>query len=73
MKSIQECFSESLSLKDSIKQNRVDEGLKDVLNTLKRKFKQVFNLALGIFAKIGHYFATVTDDGLVLPVNAPVN
>ena len=73
MKSIQECFSESLSLKDSIKQNRVDEGLKDALNVIKRKFKQVFNLALGIFAKIGHYFATVTDDGLVLPVNAPVN
>lgn len=73
MKSIQECFSESLSLKDSIKQNQVDEGLKDVLNVIKRKFKQVFNLALGIFAKIGHYFATVTDDGLVLPVNAPVN
>lgn len=73
MKSIRKCLSESRSLGEFVSESMINEGLKDIINVLKTKFKQVVNLACGLVARIGDYFASVANDGSILPVNAPVN
>lgn len=73
MKSIQECFSESRSLNEYLQQNRIDEGLKEFIDVLRTKFKQVVSIFGKIVVKVGNYFASMSEDGQILPVNAPVN
>lgn len=73
MKSIQECFSDSQSLSEYIVRGRVDEGLKEFIDVLKTKFKQVVSVFGKLIARVGNYFASISEDGIILPVNAPVN
>lgn len=73
MKPIQECFSDSQTLNEYLQQNRVDEGLKEFIGALKTKFKQVVSIFGNIVARVGDYFASFSEDGQILPVNAPVN
>jgi hypothetical protein len=76
MKDIQESLLEVQSLVDFIDDQReehIDEGLKDILNTLKRKFKQVVSFLTGIVAKLtGSYWCPVDDNGNVQNAISPL-
>lgn len=78
MRSIQESFSNSKSIKELIEESSVNEGrfgdaLKGIANAAGNIFKKVFNVFGKMFAKIGNYVASITDDGAILPVNSPIN
>ncbi len=72
MKQITECFGEAFGIKDIAYVGRVDEGLKDVLNFIKSKFKQAFAYLKGVVAKFGTYFIVVGKDGETLPAISPL-
>lgn len=76
MKDILESLSEVQGLVDYLDEQReeqLDEGLKDILATLKRKFKQVVNFLTGIVAKLtGSYWCPVDDNGHVLNAISPL-
>lgn len=69
MKDIRETMQGTPSLVDFINEQRMDEGLKDILNTLKRKFKQVAQYLFGWVARLGKssYWMPVEDDGSLIP------
>ena len=72
MKDIQESLLEIQGLVDYINEqseHQIDEGLKDIFNALKKKFKQVVNYLKGICAKISdQYWCLVDEGGKVYPV-----
>lgn len=75
MVNIQETLSEIQGLSDYLAEQNVeqlDEGLKDIIDALKRKFKQVVNYLSGLVAKIGSYWMPVDDNGTVLPAISPL-
>ena len=78
MRSIQESFSNSKSIKELIEESSVNEGrfgdaIKGLADAAGKLFKKVFNVFGKMFAKIGNYVASITEDGAVLPVNSPIN
>ena len=76
MKDIQESLLEIQGLVDYINEqseHQIDEGLGDIFNALKKKFKQVVNYLKGICAKISdQYWCLVDEDGKVYPVISPL-
>lgn len=74
MKQITECFEGTVSLIDYIgaENTQIDEGLKDVLNYIKNKFKQAYAYLKGIVAKFGTYFVPTDSDGNLLPAISPL-
>ena len=73
MKQIKECLTEIQDITPYLKgEEKIDEGLKDVFNYVKSKFKQAFMYLKGLVAKVGAYFVPVTDEGLVLPAVSPL-
>ena len=78
MRSIQESFSNSKSIKELIEESSVNEGrfgdaIKSLTDAAGKLFKKVFDVFGKMFAKIGNYVASITEDGAVLPVNSPIN
>ena len=75
MKNIQEKFegTQSLSeyINDKIEPN-VNEGLKDIFNIVKSKFKKVWEYMKGIVVKAGSYILSVDDNGDVIPAITPL-
>lgn len=71
MKRIQESFINTRSITDSIN-DRVDEGLKDILKTVKDKFKQVWQYLKGVVAKFGTYFLPVDENGNIMNAISPL-
>ena len=72
---IRESMKFTPSLVEFIKEERVDEGLKDILNNLKRKFKQVTDFLFGWVAKLSSklpYWCPVTNEGDVMPAISPL-
>ena len=75
---IRESMKFTPSLVDFIKDNRddhVNEGLKDILNNLKMKFKQVTDFLFGWVAKLSSklpYWCPVTNEGDVMPAISPL-
>lgn len=72
---IRESMKFTPSLAEFIKEERVDEGLKDILNKLKRKFKQVTEFLFGFVAKISSklsYWCPVTEEGNIMPAITPL-
>lgn len=72
---IRETMKFTPSLVEFIKEERVDEGLKDILNNLKRKFKQVTDFLFGWVAKLSSklpYWCPVTNEGDVMPAISPL-
>lgn len=51
---------------------RLDEGIRDLLNTVKAKFKQAWSYLKGVVAKFGSYFIPTDDEGNLLPVISPL-
>lgn len=61
-----------MSLADKITFGEIDEGLKDVLQLVKKKFKQVWQYMKGLVVKLGDYFVTPVDtEGRPEPVILP--
>lgn len=78
MRSIQESFSNARPMKELMKESLVQEGavwdaVKDLGRLAGKLFKKVFNVLGKLFALIGNYVASITEDGAVLPVNSPIN
>lgn len=62
--------SEELFLEQN---SQIDEGLKDIIANLKKKFKQVWDYLTGLVAKVsGSYWLAVDDSGELLPAISPL-
>jgi hypothetical protein len=73
MKNIKECFEGMNDITPYLKgETRVDEGLKDVFNMVKNKFKQAWQYLKGVVVKFGTYFLGVDDKGEVVPAITPL-
>ena len=75
MLDIREVMKSTPSLVDFINEERMDEGLKNILNTLKRKFKQVTEYLFGWVAKVSSklsYWLPVNDNGEIQPAITPL-
>lgn len=72
MKNIRESFVNTRSIAESINESRVDEGLKDLLKSIKNKFKAAFEYLKGIVAKCGTYFLPVDDKGDIMNAISPL-
>ena len=76
MKQIRESFDDTQNIVDFMKSNltesRVDEGWKDFVNSVKAKFKQVFEYLKGLVVKAGSYFLPVDEEGHVEPAITPL-
>ena len=73
MKTIKESLGSIQEISEYIKgTENVDEGLKDVLNTIKAKFSKVFTYLKGLVVKVGSYILPVSNTGLVIPAITPL-
>ena len=78
MLDIRELMKSSQGLTEFINEGRetqLDEGLKDILNSLKRKFKQVTEYLFGWVAKVSSklsYWLPVNDNGEIMPAITPL-
>lgn len=76
MKNIQESFKYTKSIADIISESledvQVDEGLKDVLNVIKAKFKQAYEYLKGVVIRSGLYYLPVDNEGNELPAITPL-
>lgn len=75
MTNIQESFKDIRDLSEFISQqteSRVDEGLKDLIKTVKDKFKSAWEYLKGVVAKFGVYFLPVDKNGDILPAISPL-
>lgn len=72
MRHITECFEESFTIKDIAYDDRIDEGLKDILTFIKNKFKQAYAYLKGVVAKFGTYFIVISNSGEALPAISPL-
>ena len=72
MKPITEQFVGTLSIRDIIEADMVDEGLMDFFKLMKEKFKAAFMYLKGVVAKFGTYFLPVDKDGNVLDAISPL-
>lgn len=72
MKNINESFSNIRSLRDSIKGEQIDEGLRDILKIVKDKFKRAWTYLKGVVTKLGSYFLKVDDNGEIIPAITPL-
>ena len=72
MKTINESLREIKGISSYIKDSEVNEGLKDVLNTIKDKFQKVFKYLKGLVVKVGSYILPVSKTGLVIPAITPL-
>lgn len=75
MKDIKECFESTTPISSYLfdkSESRVDEGLKDLFNIVKDKFKSAWQYLKGIVTKIGVYFLPVDNNGDILPSITPM-
>lgn len=72
MKHISESFKNSLSIAQMVEQNHIDEGLKDVFNSIKAKFKKAWEYLKGFVIKAGSYFIPVKEDGEMMNCISPL-
>ena len=72
MKNIKECFENIQDITPYLNGERLDEGIRDLLNTVKAKFKQAWSYLKGVVAKFGSYFIPTDSDGNLLPAISPL-
>lgn len=75
MKSIQEKLNNTRPISECINDSKeyiIDEGLKDVFNSIKSKFSKVWQYLKGIVVKVGHYILPVNDEGNIIPAITPL-
>lgn len=76
MKNITEMFEQSRSIQDQIIESRIDEGLKDIFNVVKDKFKKTVDKVVAylkyVCIKAGTYFIPVDQEGELLEAISPL-
>lgn len=73
MKNITECLNEIHGITPYLKgEEKIDEGLKDVFNAVKSKFKQAFLYLKSVVAKFGTYFVPTDDNGKLMNAISPL-
>ena len=72
MKNIQESFIFTKTISESINEQQIDEGLKEVLSSIKSKFKQAWEYLKGVVAKFGVYFLPVDREGNIMEAISPL-
>lgn len=72
MQNIQESFFKTRTLRETVESQMVDEGFKEVFQSIKDKFKAAFEYLKGIVAKVGVYFIPVSKEGNILPAISPL-
>ena len=72
MKDIRKSFSNIQDVSSYLKSERVDEGLKEIFNAVKAKFKKVFVYLKSVVVKVGTYFLGTDTEGNVLPAITPL-
>lgn len=76
MKNIQESFEGmvdiSTYLESCLDETSVNEGLKEVFQTVKEKFKKAWEYLKGIVIKAGSYFVPVGEDGEIMNAISPL-
>lgn len=75
MKDIRNSFIYTKSISESIQsgdQEVVNEGIKEIFQAVKNKFKQVFEYLRGVVVKLGTYFLPVDDQGNILRAISPL-
>ena len=73
MKNITESLNEIQDITPYLRgKETIDEGLKDVFNTIKSKFKAAFLYLKNVVAKIGTYFIPADADGKLLNAISPL-
>ena len=73
MKNITESLNEIQDITPYLKgEEKIDEGLKDVLNAVKAKFKQAWAYLKGVVARFGTYFLPTNENGDIMPAISPL-
>lgn len=73
MKNIQESLNEIQDLTPYLRgEEKIDEGLKDILKAVKDKFKEAWAYLKGVVARFGTYFLPTKDDGTVMNAISPL-
>ena len=72
MKNIVESLNEIQDITPYLKNEKVDEGLKELLQTVRNRFKEAWNYLKGVVVRVGCYFWPVDKDGNVQPVVTPL-
>ena len=73
MKNITESLNDIQGITPYLKgEETLNEGLKDVLNKVKNKFKEVFTYLKGVVARFGTYFLGTNEKGEVVSAISPL-
>lgn len=72
MKNIVESLNEIQDITPYLKKEKVDEGLKDLLQSVRNRFKEAWNYLKSVVVRVGCYFWPVDKDGNVLPAVTPL-
>lgn len=72
MKDIKESFNKIQDISPYLRGERIDEGLRDVFNAVKAKFKKAFLYLKSVVVKVGTYFLPADKDGAILPAITPL-
>ena len=72
MKNIQESFIFTKTISESINEQQIDEGFKEILSSIKSKFKQAWEYLKGVVAKFGVYFLPVDKEGNIMEAISPL-
>ena len=73
MKNIKECLGDVQDITPYLKgETQIDEGLRDILKTVKAKFQQAWAYLKGVVAKFGTYFLPTNDAGEIMPAISPL-
>ena len=76
MKNLTEMFSQYNTIQDQINEDRIDEGLKDLFNTAKEKFKKLVKRVVAylkhVCVQAGTYFIPVDESGELMSAISPL-
>ena len=72
MKNIVESLNEIQDITPYLKKEKVDEGLKDLLQSVRNRFKEAWNYLKGVVVRVGCYFWPVDSEGNVRPAVSPL-
>jgi hypothetical protein len=76
MRNLTEMFDDRISIQDQINESRIDEGLKDLFQTVKEKFKKLADKVVAylkyVCVKAGTYFIPVDNEGELMSAISPL-
>ena len=76
MRNLTEMFADRISIQDQINESRIDEGLKDLFQTVKEKFKKLADKVVAylkyVCVKAGTYFIPVDNEGELMSAISPL-